>query len=108
MKQPQCLLDRGLSRGRPLELTLYRKAKLMEHRRSLLRYARSFPVGPDRNRHKQVALLVRALFEDKKRPASHSIDGSCGDGRSVPERNLVRRIGPDGEDCKQTMDGGSN
>jgi hypothetical protein len=39
---------------------------------------------------------------------AHTIDGSSGNSRTVAERNLVRRIGPDGEDCEQTMDGGSN
>jgi hypothetical protein len=98
----------SISRVLPLELTLYSKAELIEHRRNILRYARSFPVGPERNRQKQVALLFRALFKNKDWLDAHTIDGSCHSCLFVVERNLARRIGPDGEDCKQTMDGGSN
>jgi hypothetical protein len=43
---------------------LYRKAELIEHRRNILRYARSFPPGPERNQHRQVALSLRALFRN--------------------------------------------
>jgi hypothetical protein len=98
---------RTVSRELPLELTLYSKAELIQHRRSLLRRARSFPVGPDRNRHKQVALLFRALFKDKDWLDAHTIDG-CGNSQFVAEHNLARRIGPDGQDREQTMDGGSS
>src|SRR6202158_5548785 len=36
-----------------------------EPRRNILRYARLFPPGPQRNQHRQVALLFRALFKNK-------------------------------------------
>jgi hypothetical protein len=35
------------------------------HRRDILRYALSFPPGPERNQHRQIALSLRVLF---KRP----------------------------------------
>jgi hypothetical protein len=88
----------SISRELPLELKLYSKAELIEHRRSLVRHARSFPVGPDRNRHKQVALLFRTSFKNKDWLDAHTIDGSCAKRRLVVERNLARRIGVDGED----------
>ena len=46
------------------ELPLYTRAELIEHRRNILRYARSFPPGPERNQHRQVALSLRALFKN--------------------------------------------
>jgi hypothetical protein len=98
----------SISRELPLELKLYSKAELIEHRRSPLRYARSFPIGPDRNRHKQVALLFRALFKNEDWLEAHTIDGSCGNSRFVVELNLALRIRADGEDHEQTMDGGSS
>jgi hypothetical protein len=44
---------------------LYSKAELIEHRRNILRYARSFPPGPERNQHRQIALSLRALFRNR-------------------------------------------
>jgi hypothetical protein len=55
----------------------------------------------------QVALLFRALFRNKDWLDAHTIDG-CGNSQVVAERNLSPRIGPDGEDREQAMDGGSN
>jgi hypothetical protein len=48
-----------------LDHPLYSKAELIEHRRNILRYARSFPSGPERNQHRQVALSLRALFKNR-------------------------------------------
>jgi hypothetical protein len=45
---------------------LYSQAELLEHRRNILRYARSFPPGPERNQHRQVALSLRALFRNRE------------------------------------------
>jgi hypothetical protein len=39
-------------------------AELVETRRQILRYARSIPVGPQRNHHRQIELSLRALFRD--------------------------------------------
>jgi hypothetical protein len=44
---------------------LYSKSELVEHRRNILRYARSFPPGPERNQHRQVALSLRTLFRNR-------------------------------------------
>jgi hypothetical protein len=43
---------------------LYSLNELRELRRNLLRYARSFPPGDERNQHRQVAVRVRALFKN--------------------------------------------
>jgi hypothetical protein len=40
----------------------YTAEQLIELRRNTLRYARSFPPGDERNRHRQVAALLRTLF----------------------------------------------
>jgi hypothetical protein len=53
---------RALAQAPPL----YSKAELIEHRRNILRYARSFPPGPERNQHRQIALSLRALFRNRE------------------------------------------
>jgi hypothetical protein len=53
-------------------IPLYSKTELTEQRRNILRYARSFPPGPVRNRHRQTALLLRSLFKDEKWLRSHA------------------------------------
>ena len=40
---------RALAQDRPL----YSVTELIEHRRNILRYARAFPPGPERNQHRQ-------------------------------------------------------
>jgi hypothetical protein len=50
---------------------LYSKAELLEQRRNILRYARSFPSGPERNQHRQIALSLRALFRNREWLESH-------------------------------------
>jgi hypothetical protein len=40
----------------------YSKADLAKVRRSTLLSARSFPPGPERNFHRQIALSLRSLF----------------------------------------------
>ena len=47
-----------------LDHPLYSMAELIEHRRNILRYARSFPPGPERNQHRQIALSLRAFQEE--------------------------------------------
>jgi hypothetical protein len=42
--------------------------------RKILRYARSFPPGAERNRHRQVALSPRALFKNKKWLGAPTVD----------------------------------
>ena len=55
---------------------LYSMAELIEHRRNILRYARSFPPGPERNQHRQVALSLRALFKKKDWLEAHVLKDS--------------------------------
>jgi hypothetical protein len=55
---------------------LYSKAELIEYRRNILRYARSFPPGSERNQHRQVALSLRALFKNRKWLDAHTVEGS--------------------------------
>jgi hypothetical protein len=62
----------------PLDQPLYSRADLVEHRRNILRYARSFPPGSERNHHRQVALLFRALFQNEKWLDTHTVEGSGG------------------------------
>jgi hypothetical protein len=54
----------------------YNKAELIEHRRNILRYARAFPPGPERNQHRQIALSLRGLFKNKKWLDAHTLNGS--------------------------------
>jgi hypothetical protein len=56
----------SLARTLRLDHPLYSKAELIEYRRNILRYARSFPPGPERNQHRQVALSLRTLFRDRE------------------------------------------
>jgi len=70
----------------PREPPLYITAELIEHRRSILRYARSFPPGSERNNHRQVALLFRALFNSKDWLDTHTVEG-FGNKR---DRDLAR------------------
>jgi hypothetical protein len=51
---------------------LYSFDELVDKRRSILRYARSFPPGTERNRHRQVALSLRALFRNEDWLAAHT------------------------------------
>ena len=53
----------------------YSVAELFELRRSTLLYARSFPVGAERNQHRQIAVSLRTLFKNKAWLAAHTING---------------------------------
>jgi hypothetical protein len=68
----------SVARELPPEPPLYSKAELFEHRRNILRYARLFPPGPERNQHRQVALSLRALFKNRKWLETHTVEGSGG------------------------------
>jgi hypothetical protein len=50
-------------------------AYFIEMRRNVLRYARTFPPGGQRNQHRQIALSLRALFRNKTWLESHTLDG---------------------------------
>jgi hypothetical protein len=70
---------RTLVQDRPL----YSKAELIEHRRNILRYARVFPPGPERNQHRQIALSLRGLFKNQKWLDAHTVEGSGGQGAGL-------------------------
>jgi hypothetical protein len=65
----------SIDRTPALGFPRYSETELIEHRRNILRYARSFPPGPKRNQHRQVALLFRALFKNKKWLNTHTVEG---------------------------------
>jgi hypothetical protein len=50
-------------------------AYFIEMRRNVLRYARTFPPGAERNQHRQIALSLRRLFRNKTWLESHTLDG---------------------------------
>jgi hypothetical protein len=54
------------------EPPLYSTTELVEKRRSILRYPRSFPPGTERNYHRQIALSLRVLFSDEAWLAAHT------------------------------------
>jgi hypothetical protein len=60
----------------PLVKPLYTLDELAELRRTVLRYARSFPPGYERNQHLQVAVSLRRLFKNEKWLDAHIIKGS--------------------------------
>jgi hypothetical protein len=55
----------SVARALAQEPPLFSKADLIEYRRNILRYARSFPPGPERNQHRQIALSLRTLFRNR-------------------------------------------
>jgi hypothetical protein len=50
---------------------LYSPDELTELRRNVLRYARTFPPGEERNQHLQVAVSLRALFKNQQWRRDH-------------------------------------
>jgi hypothetical protein len=54
---------------------LYTIEELVELRRDTLRYARSVPAGDERNKHRQVAVSLRALFRGEKWLQTHTREG---------------------------------
>jgi hypothetical protein len=54
------------------EYRLYSTVELTEVRRYTLRFARSFPPGPERNFHRQVAKSLRALFTNEAWLEAHT------------------------------------
>jgi hypothetical protein len=47
----------------------------VEMRRNVLRYARTFPPGGERNQHRQIALSLRGLFKIRSWLETHTLDG---------------------------------
>ena len=66
----------SVARTLALDHPLYGMAELIKHRRNILRYARSFPPGPERNQHRQIALSLRALFKKKDWLEAHVLKDS--------------------------------
>ena len=54
---------------------LYCLEDLIEKRRDVLRYARMFPPGVERNRHREVAASLRVLFRNKNWLATNTNQG---------------------------------
>jgi hypothetical protein len=54
----------------------YTVEELIELRRKTLRYARSFPPGDERDRHRQVAASLRTLFQSDGWFKAHALDGA--------------------------------
>jgi hypothetical protein len=50
-------------------------AYFVETRRNVLRYARTFPPGAERNQHRQIALSLRRLFRNETWLKAHTLDG---------------------------------
>jgi hypothetical protein len=65
-----------MNHSEPLVKRLYSIEELVELRRNNLRYARSFPPGDERNRHRRVATSLRALFKDEKWLHAHTLEGT--------------------------------
>ena len=61
---------------KPVSEDLYNKAELLELRRTMLRFSRSIPAGPQRNQHLQIAISLRRLFKDKAWLDAHTVEGS--------------------------------
>jgi hypothetical protein len=62
-------------RAKPETDTRREMAYFIEMRRNVLRYARTFPPGGERNQHRQIALSLRSLSRNKKWLESHTLDG---------------------------------
>ena len=54
---------------------LYCLDELIEQRRNILRYARTFPPGAERNQHRQIAVSLRMLFRNKNWLANNTNQG---------------------------------
>jgi hypothetical protein len=54
---------------------LYCLEDLIEKRRNILRYARTFPPGAERNQHRQVAASLRMLFKNENWLANNTNQG---------------------------------
>jgi hypothetical protein len=66
----------GLAHALAPNPPLYSRSELVEHRRNILRYARSFPPGPERNQHRQIAGSLRTLFRNRRWLEANVLKGS--------------------------------
>ena len=69
----------SVARTPALDRPIYSKAEIVEFRRNILRYARKFPPGSERNQHRQIARSLRALFKDKNWLDANTFEGSGTD-----------------------------
>jgi hypothetical protein len=69
---------------------LYTPDELAELRRTMLRYARSFPPGSERNRHLQIAVSLRKLFRNATWLEAHTIKGPRSASMSASRRAATR------------------
>lgn len=75
----------------PLVKPLYTLDELAELRRTMLRYARSFPPGAERDQHLQIAVSLRRLFRNEKWAAAHIIEGSSQSDSMSASRSACTR-----------------
>jgi hypothetical protein len=54
----------------------YSMRQLVEIRRTMLRYARSFPPGAERNQRRQIARSLRRLFCDRAWLDRNTVEGA--------------------------------
>jgi hypothetical protein len=54
----------------------YTMPHLIDLRRKMLRFARLFPPGPERNERRQIAASLRSLFRNKVWLAANTVEGS--------------------------------
>ena len=66
----------ALNRQPMEDYTRYTKAELIELRRQMLRFSRSIPPGPERNKHLRIAISLGRLFKNKTWLDAHTIEGS--------------------------------
>ena len=52
----------------------YTSQELHDLRRNVVRFARTFPPGPERNQHRQIALSLRALFRNSGWLLNHVVE----------------------------------
>jgi hypothetical protein len=60
----------------PARRAYYCLEELVELRRNTLRYARAFPLGNERNQHRQVAVSLRKLFRGQNWLRTHTLEGA--------------------------------
>jgi hypothetical protein len=68
----------SVARELPRDQPRYTMAELRVIRRDVILYARSFPPGFERNQHRQLALSLRTLFENKGWLDTHTVEDPGG------------------------------
>jgi hypothetical protein len=63
----------SVARELPVNYPRYTQAELMECRRNILRYARLFPPGPQRDQHRRIASSLQTLFRNAKWLNTHTL-----------------------------------